>query len=91
MAKLTDDADYYVGETSANVPIPRFDAGHYDNYYGRGLGNIFVPPNQPDHKTKLRSLNLTYLCTWISGYQVFCHGPSPSLGAIRLYSRSPLL
>ncbi|VEL19320.1 unnamed protein product, partial [Protopolystoma xenopodis] len=37
MAKLTDDADYYAGETFEKVPSPLSDAGNHDHYYGRRL------------------------------------------------------
>ncbi|VEL40988.1 unnamed protein product [Protopolystoma xenopodis] len=32
IARLTDDADYYAGETSGNVPRPRSYSGNYDAY-----------------------------------------------------------
>ncbi|VEL38638.1 unnamed protein product [Protopolystoma xenopodis] len=32
MVILTDDADYDAGETSGNVPHPRFDFGNDDAY-----------------------------------------------------------
>ncbi|VEL37275.1 unnamed protein product [Protopolystoma xenopodis] len=55
LAKLTDDADYYAGETFENVPSPLSDAGNHDNYYGRRLRTRCTLLSHPDNRSKLHT------------------------------------
>ncbi|VEL08765.1 unnamed protein product [Protopolystoma xenopodis] len=54
MARLTDNADYDAGETSANAPSKRSEAGNYDSYYSRGRRARYVQLNLSDNTSKLR-------------------------------------
>ncbi|VEL38735.1 unnamed protein product [Protopolystoma xenopodis] len=59
MARLTDDADYIVGELSVNVPNPRSDTGKYGNYYIRELRARYVQLSSPESFAKLRKRDHT--------------------------------
>ncbi|VEL16367.1 unnamed protein product [Protopolystoma xenopodis] len=49
MTELTEDADYDAVETFENVPIPLFDTGNHDNYYGRRIRTRCVLRSRPDN------------------------------------------
>ncbi|VEL27539.1 unnamed protein product [Protopolystoma xenopodis] len=62
MARLTDDADYGVGESSGNVPRPRSDSGNNDAY--NGLRTRCVHLSLPTNMTELRKQGQTTSITW---------------------------
>ncbi|VEL36602.1 unnamed protein product [Protopolystoma xenopodis] len=51
MSRLTDDADYDVGESSGNLPCPQSEFGNGHAY--KGLLTRCVPLSLPTNMTKL--------------------------------------